>query len=46
MATLPLGSDQSLKKAAPVTAVPIEPNPVRWLDEPWAIIEEEENYNW
>ena len=35
IATLPFGSDQSLKKAAPVTAVPMEPIPVRSLEEPW-----------
>ena len=35
IATLPFGSDQSLKKAAPVTAVPMEPSPVRCLEEPW-----------
>ena len=35
IATLPFGSDQSLKKAAPVTAVPMDPIPVRSLEEPW-----------
>ena len=29
MATAPVGEDQSLKKAPPVTAIPIVPNPVR-----------------
>ena len=38
MATFPLGSDQSLKKAAPVTAVPIDPIPVRCIDDPWVTI--------
>ena len=38
MATFPLGSDQSLKKAAPVTAVPIDPIPVRCIDDPWETI--------
>ena len=34
MGTFPLRSDQSLMKAAPVTAVPIDPISVRCLDEP------------
>ena len=35
MATLPVGEDQSLKKAPPVTQRPVLPRPVRVELEPW-----------
>ena len=35
MATVPVGEDQSLKKAPPVTARPMEPRPVRVAEAPW-----------